>query len=168
MKSARSKGDERFLRGNRSKEDFVGRDSNERQFFVGSLGEAEGKVPLTTAGLQIETSESANVRLRAATRQSGVMYDPRLEVGFKFNGPNPDNLADKLERRLKSTPRLDNPDWPLEISVQGSTATLFGSVASEHARHLSELVVLLEPGIEEVQNHLSVDDRLEPAKPNQR
>jgi BON domain len=158
------KGDERFLRENRGKEDFVGQDSSERRSFVGSLGETGGPVQLTTAGLRIETSESANVRFRAATRRRNVMYDPKLEIDFKFNGPKPDYLADKLERRLKSTPRLDNPDWPLEISVQGSTATLFGAVATEHARRLSELVVLLEPGVEKVHNHLSVDDRLEPAK----
>ena len=45
---------------------------------------------------------------------------------------------------------------PVEVTVQGQTATLRGIVSSEHDRVLAEQLVRLEPGIWEVNNELTL------------
>ena len=45
---------------------------------------------------------------------------------------------------------------PLEVSLEGRTATLRGTVATRHDRALAEQLLLLEPSVARVKNELQV------------
>lgn len=48
------------------------------------------------------------------------------------------------------------PGTAVEITVQGRTAVLQGTVPSDRERLLAERLALLEPGIERVENRLTI------------
>ena len=50
----------------------------------------------------------------------------------------------------------------IEVSPEGHSAILRGAVPSEHDRQTTELLVMLEPGIQKVENELTVDSTLPP------
>ena len=55
---------------------------------------------------------------------------------------------------------LDRPDvggGQVTVSMEGSTAVLTGTVATEHARDVLESLAMLEPGIAAVRNELLVN-----------
>lgn len=150
------KGSERFLRRNRSKKDFVGRDMSERRQFVGlTQGEISGSVTSSTAGLNIEMANDANKRLTSATASRKYMYDPRLRVSFEVVRPTSQQTAQTITCQLvQSLGR--GLRGPVAVSVQNETATLKGQVATEHDRRLAALIVLLEPGISKIKNDLTI------------
>ncbi|NLY00567.1 MAG: BON domain-containing protein [Rhodopirellula sp.] len=146
-------GNERFIRGNRSASDFVG--STARDSFVGSeQGSGDGRVKSAVSNLRIERAPDANRTAQSLSRRR-AMYDPRLEVGFRFSAASSDKLSSLVERRLAKSESIHWTD-PVEVSVEGPTATLRGEVLSERDRRLAELLVLFEPGISKVQNELRV------------
>jgi osmotically-inducible protein OsmY len=70
--------------------------------------------------------------------------------------------------QLSATETLNLP-VPMEVSVQGATATLRGVVASARDREMAELLVRFEPGISTVRNELTVQQarpREEPRSPS--
>lgn len=64
-------------------------------------------------------------------------------------------LGRKFETRLKKMPGLEKRNSVL-VSMEGRTAVLSGSVASDRDRQLVEGLALLEPGISAVRNELVV------------
>lgn len=146
----------RFLRENRRSGDFVGRDARERDGFVG-LQEASGAGPVRSAtrGLQIKQTPEANIRREAADQRRNAIYDPRLVVAFKVTRQPPQEVQAVLERRLLSSPNLR---WagPVEVTVRDDTAVLSGKAASSSDREMAALVLMLEPGIDAVDNRLTV------------
>lgn len=150
------KGSERFLRRNRSKKDFVGRDMSERRQFVGlTQGEISGSVTSSTAGLNVEMANDANKRLTPATASRKYMYDPRLRIGFEVVRPTSQQTAQTITRQLAQS-LGQGLLGPIVVSVQNETATLKGQVATEHDRRLAALIVLLEPGISKIKNDLTI------------
>lgn len=158
------RGNERFVRGNRRRTDFIGTDSQDEQTFVGTGTVVSGEVRSATEGFEIKTSEEANERLRSATQQRNVMYDPRLTVGFEFNPLSPEAMEERLQRRLASSPHFERLDR-VSLSVEAETVTLAGEVATDHERTLIGLLLLLEPGISEVRNQLTVRPSSAPHPP---
>ncbi len=155
-------GSERFLRDNRGKGDFVGRDPDSRDTFVGSQqGTASGRVRSAAQGMRIEKARDANVRLRPATRRRHAMYDPRLAVDFEFSAPSSQEMTQRLTKRLEASLRPNGLGRSVEVSVQGDTAILRGTVSTEHDRSLTAFVVLLEPGIAEVKNEIEVGNLMQ-------
>lgn len=67
----------------------------------------------------------------------------------------PTTLGRQFETRLTKLPGLDT-DNSVRVTMEGRTAVLSGSVASERDRKLVEGLALLEPGISSVQNELVV------------
>jgi osmotically-inducible protein OsmY len=149
------RGNERFVRGNRQATDFIGTDTRDPRDFVGSAGSASGEVQAATEGLRIESAAEANEVVRSATQVRSAIYDPRLRVGFDFTPPSPEAMASRLADRLEGSP-LPGLSGPVSVSVEGRTVTLGGEVASEHDRTLAGLLLLLEPGVSEVRNNLTV------------
>lgn len=149
-------GSERFLRGNRSRSDFVGSDSRDRGGFVGSVqGSTAGSVRSTTSGLRVEMGTTSAVnRPRAAPSRTG-MYEPRLQVAFEVPVAAPESVNSELTKRLGST-RAITRKGPISVSVAGRTAILRGVVASERDRRLAQMLVLFEPGVSDVRNELTV------------
>ena len=60
-----------------------------------------------------------------------------------------------MVERLSASPSIRATE-PLEVSMAGRTATLRGTVESEHEKQLAGLMLLFEPGISKVQNELAV------------
>ena len=159
------KGSERFLRRNRTRKSFVGRDLNERKRFVGlSQGQVSGSVTSSTAGLSVEMAQDANQRVTPATASRQYMYDPRLRVDFQVPIPTPQQTAEKISCQLVES--LGHAICgPVSVMVHDETATLTGQVATEQDRRLAALIVLLEPGISKIENELTVVPSTKPVCP---
>lgn len=156
------KGSERFLRRNRTRKSFVGRDLNERRRFVGlTQGQMSGSVTSSTAGLDVEMAESTNQRVVPATETRKYMYDPRLRVDFQVPRPSPQQEAEKITGQLVDS-LGSSICGPVSVLVQGETATLTGLVATERDRRLAALIVLLEPGISKIENELTIAQNANP------
>lgn len=75
-------------------------------------------------------------------------FPSRPFVGTQFTG--------RFENRLAKLPAL-KALGPIEVAMEGRTAILTGTVASEADRQLAEGVARLEPEVADVQNNLVVD-----------
>ncbi len=147
-------GTERFLRANRPGGGFIGIDSRERRRFIGARTETPSTLRPATPGVRIERAVAQPPAAAVARRRAG-MYEPPLEIGFEYGGPMRQAVSVALARHLRSSPALD-PANRIEVSVEGTTATLRGEVASERDRALAEQLVLFEPGVYAVRNELRV------------
>ena len=79
-------GQERFLRGNRNPQAFVGSDRRDQQGFVGSEQSiGTGRVATATEGLRVESNRARN-RPLPSKLQRGI-YPPRLVVDESFYAP---------------------------------------------------------------------------------
>ena len=74
-----------------------------------------------------------------------------LDVGFEPPAKATQRVTGQLEQRLGK--HLKTPS--LEIQLEGRTAVLRGSVATDHDRALAEQLALLKPGISFVRNEIS-------------
>jgi osmotically-inducible protein OsmY len=83
------------------------------------------------------------------------MYEPRLRVGFDVPQPVEGEVQAQLTNLLRSCPHLRQTS-PIEVLLEGRTATLRGAVASERDRILAQQLILFEPGISQVKNELTV------------
>ncbi len=151
-------GAERFLRGNRSARDFVGRDTRDTASFVGVVpgGTTPGLVRSAVTNLRDQTDRQVNrpEPTTSAARSQGP-YQPRLELGFAIP---PLDGAVKSAQLTARMARFASAPWlsGVAVEVQARTAILRGVVASEEQRLLAEELVRLEPGIDQVQNELTV------------
>jgi osmotically-inducible protein OsmY len=147
-------GTERFVRGNRSARDFVGSDATELRTFVGEqAAEVRGSIRSAVSDLRPEREQNVNV---AATKSRGKqMYKPRLAVNFGYRPTAVRDLGSRIAAQLSLTETLDLAQ-PIEVSVEGATATLRGTVPSEREREMAGLIAQFEPGISSVRNELQV------------
>ena len=146
---------ERFIRGNRRPDSFVGGDSRDRKGFVGSQqGGQTGRVrPVVTTPRS--SAPNANRTGASAGRTRSGVYEPRLAVAFDVTRPTEEAVAQNLVRLLAASPGFPSAGR-IEVSVAGAIATLRGEVASERDRTLAERLILFEPGIDSVRNELKV------------
>ncbi len=151
------RGNERFMRGNRRPGSFIGGDSNQRRDFVGSDKVQDIRQFLSAqAGLRAENKPDANLGQAKTAQPRTRMYDPRLRIDFEFSRPSARVLSSQLARRIQRSDSIRRTS-PIEVSVEGGTATLRGAVASERDRTLARLMLLFEPGISVVRNELLID-----------
>ena len=157
-------GAERFLRSNRRRGDFVGRDTRDVRSFVGAVqAQTSGRVTSPTTGLRVEIGETSSVnRPRGAPRPTGL-YDPRLRLAFDVPRGS-DGSASRDPKAYKASFQALERLGQIEVSVEGRTATLRGTVPSEHDRRLAALVVLFEPEIASVRNLLRVATESRPPR----
>ncbi|MCA9023775.1 MAG: BON domain-containing protein [Planctomycetaceae bacterium] len=164
---------------------FVGADPTDQTGFIG-VSESITPVPVVAAteGLQEEFIE--NVNEAVAIRTSAGIYSPRLTIAFEPIAPSRSTeTRDGIERSLQgramsfqqsrdvTAPLLVDPAQrvqeslektldtgsraPIEVTVVNRTATLRGFVASASDRNRAELVASFEPGIDHVENQLTVE-----------
>ena len=152
-------GNERFIRGNRSRRAFVGTDTQDVNGFVGSeQATATGNVTSTTTGLQPPPDRSDAINKPLPARSPTSMYYPRLEI--RFDVPRPQSVRPTvISQRLEESEAFRQLG-EIQVSVSGPTATLQGEVASESDRQLAALLASFEPGIDRVQNNLTVNTAL--------
>ena len=79
-----------------------------------------------------------------------------VRVGFEVPAlPARTDVSSALVARLENSPRI-RTESPVSVVMQGRTLVLRGAVASEHDRVLAGLLARLEPGVDQVENQLSV------------
>ena len=158
-------GGERFVRENRARRDFVGRDIREIRRFVGAQ-QASVTGAARPASMDLRPTQQADVNrnVRRPSSRRAAVYPPKLEIGF--NVPPPARLGTTLEARMAKIPRLRQVT-PMRVTVHERTAILEGEVASPHDRLLAEQLARLEPGIDRVRNLLVVapESAVEPLRP---
>ncbi len=155
----------RFLRENRAPGAFVGTDARDVQSLVGTAGSTgtgagapAGVVPpLRSPSLPLSSVQGAPPPPQRPTGMPAraAMYEPRLRVGFDVPAPIESEVQAQLTNLLRSCPHLHQTS-PIEVLLEGRTATLRGEVASERDRILAQQLILFEPGISRVKNELIV------------
>jgi len=144
-----------FQVGARTPGDFIGA-GQDTQGFVGAATTGQEFRP-DTMGTTSRRGSTAN-RSGGGTGSTGTRTELRTSVSVGFAHPRPtvaevqESLADRIIRLGRLQMRS-----PLEVSVRGRTATLRGTVSTEHERLLAEQMVRLEPGIWEVDNQLALE-----------
>lgn len=154
-------GTERFVRGNRSAEDFVGADRLDQTTFVGAQSaDISGDVRTAVEDLSVTRERNLNERMQVARGKE--MYNPRLRINFAFAAPSNEEVSARFVTQLQATETL-RPLGPIEVSVKDGTATLRGVVASARDREIAALLARFEPGISSVKNELRVRPTPRPA-----
>ncbi len=148
-------GTERFIR-RRGSSSFVGGLQPGR--FIGSKPGTGTAARPSLPSVRIESAAAANRPLPPVARRRTGMYDPPLEIGFDYRGPQRQDASEVVAQRLQTSPAL-HPANRIEVFLEGTTATLRGEVVSERDRGLAEQLALFEPGIYAVRNDLRVKPR---------
>lgn len=151
-------GNERFVRGNRSRQDFVGTARNDLTGFVGA-GQAigVGRVPAATDSFRLEATNAARINKPLPKQPAKGMYYPRLvlDLESKTTDLNSQSVAvaasPEIQRRVKNA-----GGEKVEVLINGATVILKGSVDSIRAADLVVNVLSFEPGIDSVDNQLTV------------
>jgi hypothetical protein len=89
-----------------------------------------------------QSSEKPTIRTRI---RSAIVVPPRSQA----------TMASNVQRTLYSSPvagRMQN----VGVTIEGTTAIVSGTVATEQDRRMSELLLRLEPGIRQVDNRVIV------------
>ncbi len=150
-------GTERFVRGNRAADDFVGAAPAGAAGFVGS---SQAPVGAATTDSVIGLAEEAvpQVNVPRQRRATGI-YAERLSVGFEPRPGEGIQLPPALILSEQLRQILDKRQFEVDLSAADSTATLRGTVDSPKQRRIAELLVLFEPGIATVKNELRVEPK---------
>lgn len=148
-------GDERFLREARDANSFVGA-SREGGFVGSQTAVGEGEIRSAIEGdLVREAIDPAINRILSLPQLQTGMYAPRLRLGFTPTTLPVPAIESTTAQRLSVSSAI-RAAAPLEVSLAGRTATLRGTVGSEHEKRLAGLMLLFEPGISKVENDLAV------------
>lgn len=153
--AGRIQGNERFLRGNRSRAEFVGADQRDIRGFVGNeQGRASGRIMSATAGLREAPDKTRRINRPLDYPDSDEMYHPRLTVVLGEINPTL-TVANRFQQELNRSDYFAS-QCRFEVSVVERMATLRGEVTSAKEADLAELLALFEPGISSVRNNLRV------------
>jgi osmotically-inducible protein OsmY len=157
-------GDEWFIRRSHGRGAFVGADSSDKLGFVGDQQAAVGGAVKSAISALRAAKTAASVNAPLLPRRKTDLYDPRLQMEFEYAPPAVETISSTLAHRLEASKSIR---WvgPLAVSMEGQTATLRGTVASERDRALAEQFALFEPGIVAVRNLLTVQSPTTPYVP---
>ena len=141
----------RFVRGQRRAGEVVGVNTAATRSFVGKEQASPGGVVASSVtGLREQRSRSVNQPRRISKKGR---YPERLKIGF-----NTPTLQKGTEMAVspKLMSIMAQRGIQIEVSAATHSAILRGVVPSEHDREIAELLVLFEPGIEKVENELTI------------
>jgi len=149
-------GSERFLRGNRQGQ-FVGSDQGDTGFVGGATAGMNGMGGMNNLRSMQNFQQGRNQNRNRNQNQQARNRQVRtsLSLGFKPPGNVSSQATQRISGILKRSQHFEAVT-PLAVEMRGRTAVLTGTVTSEADRDLVERVVLLEPGISQVQNDLMV------------
>lgn len=150
-------GPKRYLRGNRSRLDFVGSNRTDLSGFVGAeqaLG--VGIVPSAADSLRLETTKSANINKPLPVQPAKGLYYPRLEIAFD-SVPKQRELLSVGDASMNIRERVAQVSGGnVNVVMSGNTAILRGTVNSVRTSELLTQLLSFEPGINGVKNELVV------------
>lgn len=159
-------GNERFVRGSRQPGEFVGGGDTVAGSggFVGSQAAgARATGGQSNRGLSSLANRGGN-QPNQPSRSSRDDVRARVRLGFTVVRPAATDVVPRLHLQLEKIirPRASSP---IQIQVEKGTAILRGAVASAHDRVIAERLVLLEGGIWQVKNELTVSEAENPPRP---
>jgi hypothetical protein len=150
-------GPKRYLRGNRSRLDFVGSNRTDLSGFVGSeqaLG--VGGVPSAADSLRLETTRNAKTNKPLPAQPAKGMYYPRLEIAFDTT-PSQGELLPVGDASMDIRERVAQVSGgSVNVMMSGNTAILRGTVSSVRTSELLTQLLTFEPGVNGVKNELVV------------
>lgn len=114
-----------------------------------------GRGGSTQAGGARRRSNTQSPTGATAPKSPDVWYEPRVEVGFSVAAP-PVSVVTSAVNRSFHSPTLSSRFGGIQVSLDGDTAVLRGTVASANDRQLAEQMALLEPQISSVRNELMI------------
>lgn len=151
-------GNERFVRGNRSRQDFVGTGRNDLSGFVGSeQAIGVGRVPAATDNFRLKAINAARINKPLPAQPAKGMYYPRLVLDLgssssePISRPTPVAASSEIQRRVKNAGGEN-----VLVFVAGDTAIVKGTVDSQRNAELLIHILSFEPGIDRVDNQLTV------------
>ncbi len=155
-------GNERFVRGNRSRQDFVGSGRNDLSGFVGSeQAIGVGRVPAATDSFRLEQTNSARINRPLPAQPSTGLYYPRLVLDVDPNAVNSTIQSPSYETSVGASTEIAQrvkkiAGENVQVFMAGSTAIVKGTVASQRVAELAISILSFEPGIDRVDNQLVV------------
>ncbi len=142
-------GSERFLRNNRQAGQFVGADSSDAS---NAFSQMAAYSMMSQMARQAGTSNPN----RNSGTSSGSAPKARVQTTLGFLPPmlRDDRVSATLQQRLAKSSWIEKRG-PIRVWMEGRTAVLSGTVATEHDRALAEQVARLEAGVGAVRNDLT-------------
>lgn len=155
-------GDERFLRGNRSRNEFVGPNRGSQQGFVGS-GQAigVGRVRTSVETLQEPPDRSSQINRPIPPLPAAAMYYPRLSISASEMATTSYTSAVMIKRDAKLESRLSEAAGSsIQVSHREDRTVLSGVVASESMIEKLRILASFEPHIDTIESQLMVAPQL--------
>jgi len=160
--SGRVTGSERFIRGNRDRNSFVGADQGETQSFVGSQqGSTSGVIVSSTAGIEAAVDRTNEINEVLETPPSRKMYLPKIVLSPELIVGMQTDVKPIVKEQIRKSVNLASLQ-KIEVLVVNQTAILRGVVSSDKERKLAATLALFEPGIWKVENQLQVKQSVQP------
>ncbi|MEC9093916.1 MAG: BON domain-containing protein [Planctomycetota bacterium] len=141
-------GNERFLRSQR------------RQNFVGSeQGRTSGRIASPTGGIRKFSDRTDQINKPVPALKKKELYPAKIILPSSFFS-NRQTPAQNLAKGVQLTDAFrEKINDSIEVSVEGRSATLRGVVSSSREKSIAELLLHFEPGIDEIQNEISISAR---------
>jgi hypothetical protein len=148
-------GTERFTRTGRAPGEFVGADGGITPQ-PGRLMEP-GTIPIPNTRPNADYGNAGRARARSAR--------PRVSYRATIAYPSPAaaQVQSQLAKNLQNLVRNAGLP-PIEVAVQARTVVLRGAVGTAHNRDLAARLALLEAGVDQVQNELTIAQPRVPAE----
>jgi hypothetical protein len=144
----------RFVRGQRAANNFVGSDRDEAAAFIGNVQATnDGEVTDSVTGLREQPTARVN---RARVRKTTGLYAARLSPNFARQPQQSGHAVVRPAYSAALNSLSEQRGFQISLSPTRRSAILTGTVQSEHDRQIAELLVMFEPGLENVKNDLQV------------
>jgi len=138
-----------------SSSQYGGRSGGQGQYGAGQGQGRGGGGSRRSGGTQGQGQYGQSQGGAGTNKDAQPWYEPRIEVGFTVSAPAPTAVQTNIAAPLH-TPAMTSRFGTVNVSVQGSTVTLRGTVNSEEDRQLAAQMAMLEPAVMSVQNDLKI------------
>lgn len=151
-------GDERFLRGNRSRNEFVGSNRSSLQGFIGSeQAIGTGRVRTSVESLGELSDRSAAINRPIAPLRADAMYRPRLSISASELATASYTASIANKRDAKLVLRLSRAAGSnIQITHERDRTVIRGVVASESMAEKLRILASFEPHIDMIESQLLI------------
>lgn len=149
--------------GNRQQRDFVGRDARDAQNVYQSLGGQATGAAINSIVENLNELRESRRRWRDREDQSTPVRVRLIPSFQQAAGLSSDQATSALSSKLSTTLQTRGVR-DARVSLSSRSVTLEGVVSSEHERALIERLALLEPGVSQVENLLTVGPATDAAR----